>query len=148
MKVEDIMTKSVRTVGPTTSIAETAAAMSDFDLGAFPVVAGQTLIGIVTDRDIAVRAVGHSIDVESPVSNVMTPQVATCLPEDSIEYALELMSGEKVRRLPVCTGDGELIGMITLADASERGPDKRDVGVALEKICEPSGVHCQTLISA
>jgi CBS domain-containing protein len=78
----------------------------------------------------------------------MTPQVATCLPQDGIEYALELMSGEKVRRLPVCTHDGELIGVITLADAAERGPDTRDVGVALEEICQPGGVHCQTLMSA
>lgn len=148
MRVEDIMAMPVRTVGPTTSIAETAAAMSDFDLGALPVVAGKTLIGIVTDRDITIRAVGHSIDVESPVSNIMTPQVATCLPQGSIEYALELMSGEKVRRLPVCTEDGELVGMITLADAAERGPDKREVGLALEEICQPSGVHCQTLMSA
>jgi CBS domain-containing protein len=148
MRVQDIMTKSVHSIGPTTSIAEAAAAMSDFDVGALPITAGPTLIGILTDRDIAVRAVARSIDPESPVSNVMTPQVVTCLPQDGAKYALQLMSEEQVRRIPVCTGEGELVGIVTLADAAGRDPDKRDVGMALEEICEPSGPHCQTLVPA
>lgn len=144
MRVQDIMTRSVRSVRPANSIAEAARAMSEFDVGALPVVEGSTLVGMVTDRDIAVRAVARSIDLKSPVRDIMTPQVATCLPQDSVDYALELMSDEQVRRIPVCTGEGELVGIVALADAAERDPDKREVGMALEEICDPSGRHCQT----
>jgi CBS domain-containing protein len=148
MKVQDIMSKSVHSVGPASSIAEAARSMSEFDVGSLPVVDGRTLVGILTDRDIAVRAVAGSIDPNSSVREIMTPKVATCLPQDSVEYALEIMSDEQVRRVPVCTGEGELVGMVTLADAAERDPDKREVGMALEEICEPSGRHCQSPVPA
>lgn len=143
MRVQDIMTASVRSVGPSTSIAEAARDMGEFDVGALPVLSGRTLVGIVTDRDIAVRAVAQSMELDSPVRGIMTPQVATCLPQDSIDYALELMSDEQVRRIPVCTGEGELVGIVALADAAERDPDKREVGRALEEICDPGGRHRQ-----
>jgi CBS domain-containing protein len=122
--------------------------MSEFDVGALPVVDGRTLVGILTDRDITVRAVAGSLDLNSSVGEIMTSRVATCLPQDSVEYALEIMSDEQVRRIPVCTGEGELVGMVTLADAAERDPDKREVGMTLEEICEPSGRHCQTPVPA
>jgi CBS domain-containing protein len=148
MRVQDIMTRSVRSVRPASSIAEAARAMSEFDVGALPVVEGSTLVGILTDRDIAVRAVAPSIDLNSPVRDIMTPQVATCLPQDSLDYALELMSDEQVRRIPVCTGEGELVGIVALADMAERDPNKIQVGMALEEICDPSGRHCQTPVRA
>ena len=148
MRVQDIMSKSVHSVGPASSIAEAARSMSEFDVGALPVVDGRTLVGILTDRDIAVRAVAGSIDPRSSVREIMTPRVAICLPQDSVAHALEVMSDEQVRRVPVCTGEGELVGMVTLADAAERDPDKREVGMALEEICEPSGRHCQSPVPA
>ncbi|HEY0628928.1 MAG TPA: CBS domain-containing protein [Sphingomicrobium sp.] len=148
MRVEAIMTGSVRTVGPSTSIADAAREMSEFDVGALPVVDGGTLVGILTDRDIAVRAVARSMDLNSPVREIMTAQVATCLPQDSVDYALELMADEQVRRIPVCTGEGELVGIFALADAAERDPDKREVGLALEEICEPGGRHRQKPVHA
>lgn len=148
MKVQDIMTRTVHSVSPASSIAEAARSMSSFDVGALPVLDGNRLVGILTDRDIAVRAVACSIDPNSPVADIMTRQVASCLPQESVSYALELMSGEQIRRLPVCTGDGEMVGIVTLADAAERDPDKREVGMALEDICEPSGRHCQTPVPA
>ena len=148
MRVRDIMTASVRSVEPASSIVDAARAMSEYDVGALPVVAGPTLVGILTDRDIAVRAVARSIDLNSPVRDIMTPQVATCLPQDSVDYALEIMSDEQVRRIPVCTGEGELVGIVALADAAERDPDKREVGMALEEICEPGGRHRQKTVHA
>ena len=148
MRVRDIMTASVRSVEPASSIVDAARAMSEYDVGALPVVTGPTLVGILTDRDIAVRAVARSIDLNSPVRDIMTPQVATCLPQDSVDYALEIMSDEQVRRIPVCTGEGELVGIVALADAAERDPDKREVGMALEEICEPGGRHRQKPVHA
>lgn len=148
MKVQDIMSASVHTASAASSIAEAARAMGEFDVGALPLLDGGRLVGIVTDRDITVRGVAQSIDPSAPVRDIMTRQVATCLPQDEIQYALELMSDEQIRRLPVCTGTGELVGIVTLADAAERDPDKREVGMALEEICEPSGRHCQTPVPA
>lgn len=148
MRVRDLMTASVCSVGPASSIADAARIMSEYDVGALPVLDGTTLVGIVTDRDIAVRAVARSMELASPVRDIMTPQVATCLPQDSVDYALELMSDEQVRRIPVCTGEGELVGIVTLADAAERDPDKREVGLALEEICEPGGRHRQKPVRA
>ena len=103
MRVQDIMTRSIRSVRPASSIVEAARAMSEFDVGALPVPDGSTLGGIQTDRDIAVRAVARSMELASPVRDIMTPQVATCLPQESVDYALELMSDEQVRRISVCT---------------------------------------------
>lgn len=143
MKVQDIMTSSVSSVQPTDSIGNAAQAMADYDVGALPVLDGQKLVGIVTDRDIAIRAVASGIDAEKPVRLVMTEEVATCSAETDVEDALELMSNEQVRRLPVCNGDNEVVGIVALADAAHRDPDKREVAEALAEISEPSGLHCQ-----
>jgi CBS domain-containing protein len=148
MKVQDIMSTSVHSIRPSDSIAEAAQSMSEHDVGILPVVEGQKLVGILSDRDIAVRAVARSAAPESLVRQIMTEKVASCYPEDSIEDALKTMSDEQIRRLPVCNAEGEMVGIVTLADAAQRDPDKREVGEALEEISEPSRRHCQTFIPA
>lgn len=148
MKVQDIMSTSVHSVRSTDSIAEAARSMSEYDVGILPVVDGRNLVGILTDRDIAVRAVARLVDPDSPVRQIMTQRVASCSPQDSIEDALQTMSDEQIRRLPVCDADGAMVGIVTLADAAQRDPDKREVGETLEEISEPSGRHCQTFIPA
>lgn len=148
MKVQDIMTSSVSSVQPTDSIGNAAQAMADYDVGALPVLDGQKLVGIVTDRDIAVRAVAAGIDAERPVRLVMTEEVTTCSGDTDVEDALELMSNEQVRRLPVCNEENEVVGIVALADAAHRDPDKREVAEALAEISEPSGLHCQPPVFA
>lgn len=148
MKVQDIMSTPVHSIQPSDSIAAAARSMSEHDVGILPVVEGQKLVGILSDRDIAVRAVARSAAPESLVRRIMTEKVASCLPEDSIEDALKTMSDEQIRRLPVCNAEGLMVGIVTLADAAQRDPDKREVGEALEEISEPSGRHCQTFIPA
>lgn len=143
MKVQDIMTSSVQSTKAADSIAQAARVMAEKDVGALPVVEGREVIGIITDRDIAVRAVAGAIGSDAPVRRIMTEDVVTCSPEDEVEEALELMSNEQIRRLPVCD-DGELVGIMTLADAAERDPDKEEVGETLAEICEPSGLHSQS----
>ena len=148
MKVRDIMTPSVSSVQFTDSIANVAQAMADFDVGALPVLEGRKLVGIVTDRDVAVRAVAAGINVERPITSIMSDPVITCGPDAEIEDALETMSDEQIRRLPVCDGDGDVVGIVALADAARRDPDKAEVTEALEEICEPSGLHCQPAVFA
>lgn len=148
MKIQEIMTTSVHSVRPTDSIAEAARSMGEYDVGSLPVVDDRKVIGIVTDRDIAVRAVGGAIDSHAQVRRIMTDSVVTCSPDNDVEDALKLMSKEQIRRLPVCKADGELIGMVALADAAERDADKEEVGAALAGICEPSGLHCQPPVFA
>jgi CBS domain-containing protein len=148
MKIQDIMTSSIHSIGPTESIADAARSMAEHDIGALPVVEGRKVIGIVTDRDIAVRSVAGAISSNADVRRIMTDSVETCSPDAEVEDALELMSKEQIRRLPVCKADGELVGMVTLADAAERDPNKKEVGEALADICEPSGPHCQPPVFA
>jgi len=148
MKIQEVMSSSIHSVRPTDSIAEAARSMGEHDVGALPIVDGGKLIGIVTDRDIAVRAVGGAIDSDAEVRRIMTDSVVTCSPDDDIVAALKVMSKEQIRRLPVCKAGGELVGMVALADAAERDADKEEVGEALAGICEPSGLHCQPPVFA
>ena len=134
MEVQDVMTSSVSSVRPTDSIGNAAQAIADYDVAVLPVLDGQKLVGIVTDRDIAVRAavraVATGIDAERPIRLVMTEEVMTCSADTGVEDALELMSYEQVRRLPGCNADRKIVGIVALADAAHRDPDKREVAEA------------------
>ena len=145
MKVRDIMTSSVDSIGSTESIARAAQVMAQKDVGVLPVVDSGKLAGIVTDRDIAVRAVSAGIDNTSPVGDIMTRKVAFCSKDDEIDSVLKTMSNEQIRRMPVCGDGNRVVGMFSLADAARRDPDRTEVAGALSEICEPSGLHCQTL---
>ena len=148
MKVQEIMTRAVHTVRPDESISEAALRMGNNDVGVLPVVKDGSIVGIVTDRDITVRAMGARIAGDQPVSRIMSEDVATCSPNDEIEDALALMSNEQVRRVPVANDADELVGIVTLADAAERDPNTRDVIEALAEICQPTGLHSQAPVFA
>ena len=145
MKVRDIMTSSVDSIGSTESIARAALLMAQKDVGALPVVDSGKLAGIVTDRDIAVRGVAAGVADSSPVGEIMTRKVAFCSKDDEIDGVLKAMSNEQVRRMPVCGDGNSVVGMVSLADAARRDPDRTEVAGALSEICEPSGLHCQSL---
>jgi len=144
MKVREIMTSPVDSVRSTESITRAAEVMAQKDIGVLPVVDSGKLAGIVTDRDIAVRAVAAGLDNTSPVGDIMTSKVAFCSKDDEIGGVLKTMSNEQVRRMPVCDGNA-VVGMISLADAARRDPDRTEVAGTLSEICEPSGLHCQSL---
>ena len=144
MKVQDIMTRCVRSIGPTDSIAKAAALMAEHDVGLLPVVDDGRLVGIVTDRDLAVRGLAHGLHGGAPIFRVMTEEVSTCLPEADLAEALHLMAGEQVRRLPVCSGDGMLLGMVSLGDAACQAEYGGEAGETLRAVIRPRGRHCQT----
>lgn len=148
MKVRDIMTASVDSIEAADTIAYAARRMAEDDVGCLPVLDSGQLVGIVTDRDIAVRAVAASIGADTPVRRIMSERVATCSPGDDIATALALMSREQVRRMPVCNERGEVIGIVAIADLAGKDPDKQEVAAALADICQPSRLHSQAPLFA
>ncbi len=146
MRIREIMSPTVDSIDASSTIAETARRMASDDIGALPVLSGGRLVGMVTDRDIAVRAVANGVPPGAPISRVMSRNVETCGPDDDIGTALALMSREQIRRMPVCNAEQEVVGIIAIADAAEHAPDKKDVAETLADICEPHGQHCQTAV--
>lgn len=148
MKVSEIMSKSPRSVSPDTSVSDAARVMKEEDVGLVPVVervgGSETrgrLVGVVTDRDIAIRHVAEGRAGDAPVSEVMSSGVKTCTPEDSVESAMELMGREQVRRVPVVDERGALVGVLAQADLARMSGKERQVEKTLEQISQPGGNH-------
>jgi CBS domain-containing protein len=148
VKVADIMTRAVHSIRPENSIAQAARSMADNDVGVLPVIDGSRLLGMVTDRDVAVRAVAARVDTDSPVSRIMSEGIATCSPDDDVLEALETMANEQVRRLPVCDEQDRVVGIIGIADAAQRDPEPSEITETFAQICVPTGLHCQAPVFA
>lgn len=134
MKVRDVMTTDVATATPETTLEDIATMMRDEDTGAIPVLDGDELVGIITDRDIVIRCIAEGKDpVETTVEDVLTESLETIEPDSDVEHAKELMSRRQVRRLPVVE-DGELIGMLSIGDLAVKADT--DIGEALENVSE------------
>lgn len=134
MRCSEIMTKSVRTAAPDASLREVAALMRDGDMGAVPIVDDGKLLGIVTDRDIVVRAVSEGKSADSPVGETMTRELFTVGPDDFVFEAVRLMGDKQVRRVPVVNNDGSLAGIIAMADVALEMEDEREIAETLEEI--------------
>ena len=120
MVVGEAMTAQVRVVRPEQTIREAANLMAELDAGALPVVEGNKLVGMLTDRDIAVRAVALGKGPDTPVSAVMSEQVKCCFVDDDCAVVANEMSQERVRRLPVLDREERLVGIVSLGDLSTR----------------------------
>ena len=134
MRCSEIMTKNVRTATRKTSLREAAAIMRDGDLGAVPVVDEGKLIGIVTDRDIVVRVIAEGKDADTAISESMTTELFTVTPDDFVFEAIRLMGDKQVRRIPVVGPEGELAGIIAMADVALKMEDEREIAETLEEI--------------
>lgn len=148
MRVRQIMTPTVDSIDASDTISYAARRMAEDDIGAFPVLSYGKLVGMVTDRDIAVRAVGAAVPTEAPVRRIMTEDVATCSPDDDVESVLALMSREQVRRMPVCDSEQQVVGILAVTDAAKFDSLKKEVAETLADISEPSGIHCQAPVFA
>lgn len=144
MHVKDIMSSTVQSVQSSDTIASAARIMGEKDVGFLPVLDAKKIVGVLTDRDIAVRAVGAGVRSDEPVNKIMTKNAVTCSQDCDIDDALEIMSDEQVRRLPVCGEENDLLGVVALADAAEQNIDKREVAETLKEICEPTEIHNQS----
>jgi CBS domain-containing protein len=138
-KVADVMTQRPRAVTPQTPLNEVAEVMETEDVGAVPVVEGDRLVGIVTDRDIVVRAIAKGKDPRGmPASEVSSRELLTVSPDDDLSDALKVMAQYQVRRLAV-TEDERLVGVVSQADVALQGKDK-DTGEMVEGISrQPQG---------
>jgi CBS domain-containing protein len=138
-KVADVMTQRPRAVTPQTPLDEVAQVMESDDVGAVPLVEGDRLVGIVTDRDIVVRAIAKGKDPKGmPASEVSSRELVTVHPDDDLSDALELMARHQVRRLAV-TDDERLVGVVSQADVALQAKDKK-TGEVVESISrEPQG---------
>lgn len=146
MTLKEIMTSQVSTVEAGLSVREAALEMANTDVGTLPVVDGKEIVGILTDRDITVRAVAPGLDPDqTPVRDVMTPQIVCCLEDDSVEDAAALMRQNQVRRLVVLDGQGRLAGIVSLADLARRHGDDDMVAGVLHDVTEPTAGSGHTL---
>ena len=138
MKCGEIMTRNVRTATSSMPMRDVAQAMLEGDMGSIPVVDDGKLIGIVTDRDIVVRAIANGKGPETPVGEVMTTQLFTVKPDDYLFEAIRLMGDKQVRRIPVVNEDGSLAGIISMADVALETEDEREIAETLEEISSGS----------
>jgi CBS domain-containing protein len=134
LSIKDVMTSNPCSVDAEKSVAYAAKMMRDEDVGLAPVVEGDKLIGMLTDRDIAIRVVAEGRNPEEvKVSEVASKQVVTIDPQQDLDEALRIMAKHQVRRLPVVEEDGRLVGVVAQADVAREGDDTQ-TGELVEEI--------------
>jgi CBS domain-containing protein len=143
MKVCDAMTADVCLVDPGQTIREAARMMAERDIGALPVGQNDRLVGMVTDRDIAVRAVAEGRGPDTQISEVMSNEVMYCFDDDDLDDVAANMGHIQVRRLPVVNRDKRLVGIVSIGDVAAC-EDAGKAGKAVAGISTPGGMHSQT----
>lgn len=132
--IRDAMTSNPSHLATSSSIVEAARLMKSEDVGSIPVTEGDRLVGIVTDRDIALRVVAEGKDVQTvTVGEIASKELVTVDPQQDLDEALRLMAQHQVRRLPVVEEDGRLVGILAQADVAQQGDDKK-TGQVVEQI--------------
>jgi CBS domain-containing protein len=132
--IRKVMTPNPTTVEPASSIVDAARIMKDEDVGPVPVVDGDRLVGVITDRDIAIRVVAEGKDPQgTTVQDVASTDLVTIDPQQTLDEALRLMGQHQVRRLPVVEEDGKLVGIVAQADVALQGHDHQ-TGQTVEQI--------------
>ncbi len=137
-KISEVMSSDVQTISPAATIEEAAQEMRDGDFGLLPVGDEEQLLGVITDRDIAIRAVAEGRGPSTPVSEIMSEGVIWAHEDDSIEEAAEIMSDNQIRRLPVVNAEQRLVGIVSLGDFAVDASDIGPVADALTEISNPS----------
>ncbi len=143
MKLREMMTKNVRTCEPGDPLVEAARIMSEVNCGAVPVCEGDTVVGMITDRDIVLRAVAQGRDIRgTTVKECMTTPVITATPETDAHKAAGMMADKQIRRLPIVEGD-QIVGIVALGDMATVRVHVNEAGQALSNISEPAqpGAH-------
>lgn len=135
--IAEVMTTDVEVVRPEETLRDAARAMADLDVGSLPVCDGRKLIGMITDRDITVRAVADGMDPnKAQVSEVMTAQAYSCSEEQTTDEVMVQMGDLQVRRLPVVDHEGQIVGIVSLGDLATR--QSGHIDNALREISTPS----------
>jgi CBS domain-containing protein len=139
LRCSEIMTKNVTTCGPDSVIRDVADLMEDDNVGSIPVVENGRLLGLVTDRDIVCRVIADGLDTRTvKAREVMSEDIVTCTPDDSVHEAIRKMGEHQIRRLPVCDLNGRLRGIISIGDVALEAERDQDLANALEQISQPT----------
>ena len=142
MKISEVMTHDVQTIQPDQTAQEAARFMLSADAGSIPVTEGERLIGMITDRDIAVRGVAEGRGPDTPVRDLMTDGIVCVRLDEDIDEVASKMSEAQVRRLPVVDEDQKLCGIVSLGDLARETRDE-SAHEALEGVSQPGGEHQQ-----
>ncbi len=137
-KVKDLMSRNVKVTSPDKTIEEAAKQMEKGNFGMLPVESHGRMIGAISDRDIAIRAVAKGRDSDTEVSEIMTKGIVTAFEDDTVADAAKLMSDKKIRRLPVLNANKHLVGIVALGDLAAETPDVAVAGSVLSKISKAS----------
>lgn len=138
-RCREIMTQKVTTATRETSLRDAATLMRDGDIGSLPVLEDKKLVGILTDRDIVIRAVAEGKDFSAAVGDAMTTEIFSIRENDFVFEAIRLMGDRQVRRVPVTNETGELVGIIAMADVALETEDEREIAETLEEISSGAG---------
>jgi CBS domain-containing protein len=140
MKIRDVMTRIAQLTSPDDTLRHAAQMMKECDCGVLPVAEGDRLVGMITDRDIAVRGIADGKGPDAKVRDVMTDEVMYCFDDDGIQQVCQNMAEIQVRRLPVVSRDKRLVGIVSLSDLAKK---EANAAKALRGIARPSEQHNQ-----
>ena len=142
MRVSEAMTREVRVATPGQTIRDVAKIMAEIDAGSMPVGEDDRLVGMITDRDIAIRGVAQGKGPDTPVREVMSDsKVLYCYEDEELEHVAKNMGSEQVRRLPVVNREKRLVGIVSLADVVQR--ETKSAIKAVKGVSKPGGAHQQ-----
>jgi len=139
-RLKDVMTRHVEVTHPDASLKDAAAKMADLDVGVIPVCDGERLVGMLTDRDITIRAIARGADPQTPVREIMSMTIRYAFEDEPIERARETMKRHKIRRLPVLDSNRRLTGIVSLGDLAVDA-DRVDAGDVLERVSAAQPTH-------
>ena len=140
MKIRDVMTRTAQLTSPDDTLRHAAQMMKECDCGVLPVAEGDRLVGMITDRDIAVRGIADGKGPDTKVRDAMTDEVMYCFDDDGIQQVCQNMAEIQVRRLPVVSRDKRLVGIVSLSDLAKK---EANAAKALRGIARPSEQHNQ-----
>ncbi len=144
MQVNEAMTNDVKIASPNQSIRDAARLMAQIDAGVLPVGENDQLVGMITDRDIAIRAVAAGKGPQTPIRDIMSKEVLYCFEDDNVDDVVQNLADIKVRRLPVLNHEKRLVGILSLGDIA-LSDGAGTAGSALCGISEPSSEHSQSI---
>jgi CBS domain-containing protein len=139
MLLQKVMTSGVEVIPPEAILREAAEKMRRLNVGSLPVCDGERLIGMLTDRDITIRAVAEGCDPKTTtVREAMTPDIAYCFEDQEVQEAARIMEECQIRRLPILSRDKRLVGMVSLGDLAVSSGNQALAGEILEQVSEPA----------
>jgi CBS domain-containing protein len=139
MNISDIMTRDVEVVNPNASLQTAAQKMKDLEVGSLPVCDGKRLLGMITDRDITIRATAAGKNpTTTAVNDTMSPGITYCFEDQDVNEAAQVMEEKQIRRLPILNRQKKLVGIVSLGDLAVDGGNRMVAGEAITRISQPS----------